>query len=346
MLDEMYFGNTLRTWAIASAIVIVTTMVLSIARRIIVRRLHTFAATTATDIDDLIVDLLGRTRLSFLFAMGIYAASHAINRTQEVHDFIRTAIILILLLQGAVWGNGLIVYGIARAARQKMDEDGASATTLSALGFVGKILLWAIVLLLALDNLGFDITALVAGLGVTGIAVALAIQNVLGDLFASLSIVLDKPFVIGDAIVVDTISGTVEHVGLKTTRVRSISGEQIIISNADLLKSRIRNYKRMQERRAMFTIGVEYQTPVDKLERIPSIIREIVMTHQKVRFERAHLQSLGESAIQYEVVYFVLEPDYNLFMNTQELISLAIVRTFAGEGIRFAHPSRTVFLKQ
>lgn len=346
MLDELYFGNTLRTWAIACVIVIVMTTVLSMAKRIIVHRLRRFAATTATDIDDLIVDLLGRTRFLFLVAIAVFAASHAINRTLEVQDFIRTAIILILLLQGAVWGNGLIVYGIARAAKQKMDEDGASATTLAALGFVGKILLWTIVLLLALDNLGFDITALVAGLGVTGIAVALAIQNVLGDLFASLSIVLDKPFVIGDFIVVDAIAGTVEHVGLKTTRIRSISGEQIIISNADILKSRIRNYKRMQERRAVFTIGVEYRTPAGKLERIPAIIREIVAGHEKARFDRAHLQSFGESSILYEVVYYVREPDYGVFMDTQQSISLSIIRKFAEEGIVFAFPSRTVYVKQ
>jgi small-conductance mechanosensitive channel len=346
MFDEIYFGNTVRVWAIALGIVIVTTVILSVAKRIIVHRLRLLAEKTVTDIDDLIVDLLGRTRLAFLLAIAMYGASHTIHRTQEVAEFIKTAIILILLLQGAIWGNGLIVYGIARATKQKMTEDAASATTLSALGFVGKIMLWAIVLLLALDNLGFDITALVAGLGVTGIAVALAIQNVLGDLFASLSIVLDKPFVIGDAIVVDNLTGTVEHVGLKTTRIRSISGEQIIVSNADLLKSRIRNYKRMQERRAVFTIAVEYGTPPDKLEQVPAMLKEIVESHGHVRFDRAHLLSLGESAIVFEVVYFMLDPDYALFMNTQQSINLSVLRRLAVEGIRFAYPSRTLYVKQ
>lgn len=346
MFDEIWFGNTVRLWMTALAAVIITTVILTAAKRIIVHRLRTLAERTETDIDDLIVDLLGRTRLLFLIAIATYGASHLIHRAPEVTEFIRTAIILVLLLQGAIWGNGLIVYGIAKATRQKMSEDAASATTLSALGFVGKILLWAFVLLLALDNLGFDITALVAGLGVTGIAVALAIQNVLGDLFASLSIVLDKPFVIGDAIVVDNVTGTVEHVGLKTTRIRSISGEQIIVSNADLLKSRIRNYKRMQERRVVFSIGVEYGTPPEKLEQLPTMLKEIVGSHDRVRFDRAHLQTLGESAIIFEVVYFMVEPDYALFMNTQQSINLSVLRRLAVEGIRFAYPSRTLYVKQ
>jgi len=213
------------------------------------------------------------------------------------------------------------------------------------LGFVIKLLLWSIVMLLALDNLGIDVTALVAGLGVGGIAVALAVQNVLGDLFASLSIVLDKPFVIGDFVVVDTLSGTVEHVGLKTTRIRSISGEQIIVSNADLLKSRIRNYKRMQERRVVFAIGVEYRTPAAKLERIPDWLREIVSAQSNLRFDRAHLVSFGDSAIMYEVVYFVTDSDYLRYVDNQQEINLGIVRRFEAEGVRFAYPSRTVYVR-
>jgi small-conductance mechanosensitive channel len=346
MFEEIWFGNTVRAWATALGIVIVTTIVLSVAKRVIVRRLRALALRTETDIDDLIVDLLGRTRLAFLIAVATYGASHTIHRTPEVAEFIKTAIILILLLQGAIWGNGLIVYGIAKATNAKKDEDAASATTLSALGLVGKVLLWAIVLLLALDNLGFDITALVAGLGVTGIAVALAIQNVLGDLFASLSIVLDKPFAIGDFIVVDSVMGTVEHVGLKTTRIRSISGEQIIVSNADLLKSRIRNYKRMAERRAVFSLNLEYATPPEKLAQVPAILKEIIEAQPRVRFDRAHLQLLGESAVTFEVVYFMLEPDYVLFMNTQQAINLAVLRRFADEGIRFAYPGRHLYMKQ
>ncbi|HPK54642.1 MAG TPA: mechanosensitive ion channel family protein, partial [Smithellaceae bacterium] len=200
--------------------------------------------------------------------------------------------------------------------------------------------------LLVLDNLGVNITGLVAGLGIGGIAVALAVQNILGDLLASLSIVLDKPFVIGDSIVVDSFSGTVEHIGLKTTRIRSISGEQLVFSNNDLLKSRIQNYKRMQERRVVFGFGVTYQTPLEKLPLINRIIREIIAAQPNSRFERVHFKEYGDSALNYEVVYFVMTPEYGIFMDVQETINLEIFRRFQEEGIEFAYPTRTVLIQK
>jgi len=187
-----------------------------------------------------------------------------------------------------------------------------------------------------------DVTALIAGLGIGGIAVALAAQNILGDLFASLSIVLDKPFAVGDFIVIDDLKGAVEHVGLKTTRLRSVDGEQIVISNSDMLNSRVRNYKRMQERRAVFQFGVLYETPPEKLAGIPALVRGIICALGPVRFERAHFKELGDSAYIFEVVYWMLDPDYGVYMDTQQAINLGLVRAFAGEDIGFAFPTRTV----
>jgi len=203
-----------------------------------------------------------------------------------------------------------------------------------------------VILLLALDNFGVNITTLVTGLGIGGIAVALALQSVLGDLFASLSIVLDKPFVIGDFINVDEYMGTVEHIGLKTTRVRSLSGEQLVFSNSDLLKSRIRNYKHMQERRVAFTIGVTYQTPLDRVAAIPSIIRKIIEAQGGVRFDRSHFKTYGDSALVFETVYYVLSSDYNAYMDIQQAINLRVYEEFAAEGIEFAYPTRTLYMKQ
>jgi small-conductance mechanosensitive channel len=198
---------------------------------------------------------------------------------------------------------------------------------------------------LVLDNLGVNITGLVAGLGIGGIAVALALQNILGDLFASLSIVLDKPFVIGDFVVVDSLSGTIEHIGLKTTRIRSLRGEQLIFSNNDLLKSRIRNYKRMSERRIDFSFGVVYQTPLEKLKAIKKIVSDIIEKGEKTRFDRVHFKEYGDSSLNFEVVYFVTDPDYNIYMDVQEAINLEIFRCFAEEGIEFAYPTRTIFIQ-
>ncbi|MEQ8215048.1 MAG: mechanosensitive ion channel family protein, partial [Smithellaceae bacterium] len=200
-------------------------------------------------------------------------------------------------------------------------------------------------LLLILDNLGFNITSLVAGLGIGGVAVALAVQNILGDLFASLSIVIDKPFVVGDFIVIDQLRGTVEHVGLKTTRLRSLSGEQLIFSNNDLLKSRIQNFKRMTERRVVFGFGVTYQTPQDKLPLINGIVREIIEKQEHVNFDRVHFKEFGNSALNFEVVYIVKDQDYNLYMNIQQAINLEMFRRFQEEKIEFAYPTQTLFVQ-
>jgi small-conductance mechanosensitive channel len=177
------------------------------------------------------------------------------------------------------------------------------------------------------------------------VAIALAAQSVLGDLFASLSIILDKPFVLGDTITVDDLSGTVEHIGLKTTRVRSSSGEQLVFSNNDLLRSRIHNLKRMRERRVAFTIGVTYETPLAKLTGLSALLRDIVQAQPRVRWERADFKSYGDSALVFEVVYFVLDPDGNLHLDTQHAINFAIFEQFRRHGIEFAHPTHTILLR-
>jgi small-conductance mechanosensitive channel len=211
---------------------------------------------------------------------------------------------------------------------------------------VVKVVLWAAVVLIALDNLGVHITTLVAGLGVGGIAVALAVQNILGDLFSSVTIILDKPFVIGDFIIVGDFLGSVEHIGLKTTRVRSLSGEQLVFANSDLLKSRIRNFKQMTERRIVFAFGVIYQTAADKLAAIPGLVREIVEAQPQARFDRAHFKAFGGSSLDFEVVYWVTNPDYNLYMDIQQAINLGLFRRFAAEGIEFAYPTQTLYVEK
>ena len=226
-----------------------------------------------------------------------------------------------------------------------METDPASATTVSMLTFIAKLVLWAVVLLLALENAGIDVTALIAGLGVGGIAIALASQHILGDLFSALSIVLDKPFVLGDFIVVGDLMGTVEKIGLKTTRLRSLSGEQLIFSNADLLQSRTRNFKRMNERRVVFSLGVTYQTSADMLESIPGMIRKIIVSHDNVRFDRSHFKEYGDSALTFETVYYVLTAEFNRYMDIQQSINLALYRSFAKQGIEFAYPTQTIFVE-
>ena len=234
---------------------------------------------------------------------------------------------------------------VATYTDRKITDDPASVTTIRALGFLATAVVWAAVFLVALDNLGVRVTAMVAGLGIGGVAIALAVQNILGDLFASLSIILDKPFVYGDFISVGDMSGTVEKVGLKTTRIRSISGEQLIFSNSDLLQSRVRNYKRMMERRVVFSIGVVYRTTREQLEAIPGIIRDAIEALPQLRFDRAHFKTFGPSSLDVEVVYYVLSPDFSIYMDRQQAINLTILDRFNDAGIDFAFPTSTVLIE-
>ena len=345
-LDQQFLNNTLLDWLIAAGLTLLLFFVFIVTKAFILRKLTQLAKKTKTDIDDLLVNFLSRTKFFMMLILAIYIASYLLELPKLAAGILSSAIILVLLLQGGIWGAGIINFLTERYKKEKLAEDAASATTFSALGFLGKIVMWTAFLLLALDNLGFNITTLVAGLGISGIALALAVQNILGDLFASLSIVLDKPFVLGDFIIVDNHMGSVEHIGLKTTRIRSLSGEQLIFSNNDLLQSRIRNFKRMAERRVVFALGVTYQTPAEKLEKIPGMIKEMIEAQDLTRFDRAHFKDYGNFSLNFEIVYWIATPDYNSYMDTQQTINLMIYRQFAEEGIEFAYPTQTLFLEK
>jgi len=346
ILKTVFYSNPVWMWLLAVAIVAFVWFVLRIAMRVLVRRLRAFAAKTPGRFDDLIVELLAKTKFLFILVVSFYAGSLLLVLPDAAETALRALFILALLVQAGYWGDGVVTFWIRRTAQQKLEDDAATATSLTALGFVAKIAIWAIVLLLALDNFGIDITALIAGLGIGGIAIALAVQNILGDLFASLSIIVDKPFVIGDFIIVGDLMGTVERIGLKTTRVRSLSGEQIIFSNSDLLSSRVRNYKRMYERRIVFAFGVTYQTAPDTLEEIPETVRQIIEAQSDVRFDRCHFKSFGGSSLDFEAVYYVLLPDYNVYMDRQQAINLGIMRAFEEQGVEFAYPTQTLYVSR
>lgn len=346
LLNSMYLGNRLQDWLIAICILVVAFLVLNSVKRILITRLSRLAEVTTHEFDDLLVAVLKNTKTFILFVTSSYLASTILTLKPSMSAPGLKLLVLTFLLQGGFWASAGISFWLERSMQRRMDQDKSSATTLAFLGFLARITLWTIVLLLILDNLGVNVTGLVAGLGIGGIAVALAVQNILGDLFASLSIVLDKPFVIGDFVVVDSFSGTIEHIGLKSTRIRCLSGEQLIISNNDLLKSRVRNYKRMTERRIVFNFGVIYQTSLEKLTAAKSIVSEIINRQENSRLDRVHFQAFGDSSLNFEVVYFVTDPDYTIYMDVQEQINLAIFRSFMQQGIEFAYPSQTIFLQR
>lgn len=345
-LDWVYLGNEVRTWLLAGAVAIIVYAGTSLLRRLVVRQVTALSHRTSNVADDLVADTVRRTRTYFLLFVSLYAASRILVLSDSADTALRFIGVIVVVSQVAIWGTVIINTLIRRQTALRIEEDAATATTINALGFVVRLAFYGILVLMGLSNLGFDVTALIAGLGIGGIAIALALQNVLGDLFASLSIVLDRPFVIGDFIIVDDMVGTVEYVGLKTTRVKSLSGEQIVFANADLLNSRIRNFKRMYERRIVFTLGVTYQTPRARLEQIPPMIRAAVERQENARFDRSHFQAYGDFSLNFETVYYVLVPDYSAYMDIQQAINLEIHREFEAAGIEFAYPTQTLFMEK
>jgi small-conductance mechanosensitive channel len=344
MLDQVFYGNTLRTILLALGAAVFAYVVLRLVRVGLLRSLKRISRRTSVHFDDYAVEVIRATRGWFLVALALRAGSLMLRLPADDRTLVGRLVALTLLLQLAIWGRVAIRVYVSGHIAARVEEDAAIVTTMRTIGFLATVALWAILLLMALGTLDIEIAPLVAGLGIGGVAVALAVQNILGDLFASLSIVLDKPFVYGDPIGVGEFTGSVEHVGLKTTRLRSITGEQLVFSNSDLLQSRIRNYKRMQERRVVATLGVVYGTEPETLAALPALLREIIEATPDVRFDRAHFRTFGPSSLDLELVYYVLTPEYGVFMDRQQAINLEILRRFNARGIDFAYPTQTLFL--
>jgi len=346
LLEFKILGNTLLNLAAGVIVTLAVYFLLLSVKRLLAKYLKLASQKTETDLDDLAAELVGRTWKLNMFAIALMAGSLFLSLPGKVEFLLGGLASVALFTQLGLWGNGVIAYIINRKGAAADKDEGISMSAYSAISWIARAVLWAFVALLALNNLGIEVTALVAGLGISGIAVALAVQNILGDLFASLSIVLDKPFVVGDFVIVGDLMGVVQHVGIKTTRLKSISGEQIVFSNTDLLGSRIRNYRRMQERRVIFGLGVTYQTTSEQIESVPGMIREIIEGQDRVRFDRAHFKSFGASSLDFEVVYYVLDRDYALYMDIQQKINLEILKQFEEAGIEFAYPTQTLFVER
>jgi small-conductance mechanosensitive channel len=344
VLHREFLSNSLQAWITASLTTAIVFLVLIGARWLFVSRLAVIAERTINQIDDMVVDMIRSTRTWVLFAFAVIAGFGSL-KLAHVDQFFHPVAQLILLWQIALWGTGAVSFWVKHhlKARTSITERGGVAM-INAIGVAAKVVLWILIIITAFHAvLAIDVTPWITGLGVSGIAVALAVQNILGDLLAALAIVFDKPFDVGDTIGVDQITGTVEHIGLKTTRIRSITGEQIIIGNGDLLKSRLRNYRRMYQRRALFNLDVTFDTPSDSLAKLPGIIEQIVRAQSPVKFERSHIATFGESAIRIETVYYVLDPDYKKYLDVQQAINLAVLERFGKERVKFAFPSRTVY---
>ncbi|HKX99650.1 MAG TPA: mechanosensitive ion channel family protein [Steroidobacteraceae bacterium] len=339
--QTVYYGNTVLAWAQAIVTFALWFTVLPVARGFVARRVAKRAADYPVTTLLMLRSLIDATTRLFMVAVATYLGMTWLRIPPRADRYVDTAILVVLWLQVALWLTAAVRHAVE--TRRRNHEAADSAASLNILRFVGVLAVWVVAFLMLLTNLGIEIAPLIAGLGIGGVAIALAVQNVLGDLFASLSIALDKPFRIGDFLVVGDEKGTVEQIGIKSTRLRSLSGEQIVMSNGDLLKSRVRNYGLLYERRAAFTVSIVYETPVEAVREVPRIIEAAIRAQGKTRFDRSHFASFGEYALNFEAVYFVLSAEYNDYMDIQQAINIRLMEEFAERGIEFAYPTTKQF---
>lgn len=306
-----------------------------ILKNIGIVHLQKISVTTENYIDDLVLNVLGVTRHFFILGVALFVGFQALQLDKTHGHYADYIFVILLAIQAIIWGNEAVRSWVEITIQRK-NNDPSVRTSLGFIGVILKFALITVVILFALNNLGVNVTTFIAGLGVGGIAIALATQNILGDLFSSLSIVLDKPFVVGDFVSLGAEMGTIEHVGLKTTRIRSLSGEQIVVSNSDLLRSKIRNFKRMQERRVPFTLRLKYTTDISLLKEVPEIVSSIIKKYELTRFDRANFLNYGTSSLEVEVVYICLSADFNVYANQHEKILIEIGEAFRARSIEFA----------
>lgn len=342
-LDSTFAGNTVLTWIVAIGVVLLAVLAVRILKTVLLKSIGRFAKKTSNWADDVIVDVVKSTGLFAYFAVAVFAAVIVLDFPGRLEPLLKVGATIILLVQAGIWIQEFFKSLMSNWVSKR--ETKRNSTIAAGVTFAGKLVTWTIIVLLILSNMGVKITAVIAGLGVGGIAVALAVQGVLGDLFASLSMYFDRPFDIGDFVIIDGYLGVVDKIGLRTTRLKSLGGEQIIFANGDIVKSRIRNYARMEERRIVFSFGIEYNLPAEKVERAAALVKEVITETPDTRLDRVHFKAYGNYSLDFEAVYYVLSPDYNLYMDRQHAINMGMYRRFEQEGITFAFPTQTIHLK-
>lgn len=346
LLQFEILGNAGKDYLLALAVFIGALIILKIFREIILGRLKQAAEKTKTDLDDIFIKIVHNINPPFYLIVSIYAALKFLKMPGLVERIVDGIFILAIVFQAVralqifidFWAQKFVNRGSGEEIRDKSAVKNISALL--------KIILWAMAVLIVLSNWGFNVTSLIAGLGIGGIAVAFALQNVLGDIFSSFSILFDKPFQVGDFIIVGGDMGSVEKIGIKSTRIRTLQGQELIVSNRELTDARINNYKKMEKRRIVFSFGALYETPTEKLKRIPEIVKEIIAKEKLAELDRVHFKKFGDFSLNFEVVYYITSPDYNDYMNTQQSINFALKEVFEREGIEFAYPTQTIFVKK
>lgn len=345
ILQKVVFQNRVVDYAIFIATVILLTLAVYLIKKIVFHRLKKLADLSKNTLDDFLISILGKTLFPLLYYAAFYIGIKELVISRLVSKAVNVIGVFLLTYFTIIFVLAIIRYSIENYWLKK-ESDTARKGNVRILISIIKVIVWGTGIFFLLDNLGFKISTIIAGLGIGGIAVALAMQTILGDLFSYVAILLDKPFEIGDFVIVEDYLGTIEHIGVKTTRIRSLGGEQLVFSNSDLTNSRVKNYKRMNQRRVVFSIGVVYSTPTDNLKKIPVIISAIIKKIENTRFDRSNFSSFGDFSLNFETVYYVKSGDYNIYMDIQQQINLLIMEHFEKLGIEFAFPSQTIYMEK
>lgn len=343
---HQFLGNAPAAYAYALAAFGLALALLYLVKNVGVARLRSIAAATETDLDDLAISLIGKVQWFEYQLVAFYVGTRYLVLSPGFDRGLKAVILIVFTYRAITLAQDLLSYWINKVAAQRELQGQAKDSVVRSTQVILRTIIWVAAILFALDNLGVNISAVLTGLGIGGVAVALAAQAILGDLFNFFVILLDKPFAIGDFVVSDTVSGTIEHIGLKSTRIRSLSGEMVVVSNSNLLGSRIRNYKDLTKRRVVFKTGVVYGTSPETLRRVPEAVKKAVLAVPKAEFDRCNLAACGEYALEFETVYYLNEPDYNAYMAAHEKTLLGVLEGLAAAGAEPAYPTQTVLVKK
>ncbi len=345
ILNQSFLNNTVRDYIIFIAVFLFGAAVITVFKAVFLKRLQSWSDITENKIDDFLIHGIKKELIPLSYIINFYLSIQLLILNPAVSRGIRNITLVICTAFGVRFLLSAIVYGL-EIYWLKKEENKEKTQAINGMIAVIKVIIWSLAIIILLDNLGIRISTLVAGLGIGGVAIALAAQAILGDLFSYFTIFFDRPFEIGDFIIIGEYLGVVEHIGIKTTRIRSLGGEQLIFSNTDLTNSRVRNYKRMEKRRVVFKIGITYQTKSDQVKKIPLIVEEIIKSIEDTVFDRAHFFEFGDFSLNFEVVYYVLGSDYNKYMDINQKINLKIKEEFEKHSIEFAYPTQTLFCQK
>lgn len=341
--DSTFVGNTVNEYLVALGVFIVVWAVLRFVKFTVVRYLKRLSAKTHNDVDDMLIKVFDSFGVLFYVAVSVYAAIQYL-RLSPFLDRIARGVVLFAFIWYGMRALGVVVDFATRRIIEKKDENNQSLVRV--LGKMTMGAFWVLAILFFLSNMGVNITTFVAGLGVGGVAIAFALQNILGDIFASFSLYFDQPFEVGDFIVIGDDKGMVNHIGIKSTRIQTLQGQELVVSNKELTSTRVNNYKKMEKRRISFSFGVTYDTSIKHVKAIPDVVRDIIDGIDKAEVDRVHFSNFGDSALQYEVVYYIDSSEYNVYMDIQEMINVKLMEAFEEKGIEFAFPSRTVYMAE